>query len=387
MKKRIYLDYAATTPTDQRVVEAMLPYFTQEYGNASSLHALGANAKTTLGNCRRTIAGFVGAEPEEIIFTSGGTEANNFALKGIAFANRYRGNHIIVSAIEHDCVLNTAKWLEDTGFVVSYLPVESDGLVNPEMLQRMINPRTILVSVMHANNEIGTIQPLEAIGKICYQRHVYFHSDACQSFGKIPLNVNALHIDLLTLNSHKIYGPKGVGALYVRKGTVVTPLLHGGGQEYGLRSTTENLPGIVGFAKAAELCFAEMEEERKRQLRLRDKIIYALQEFQEDAYLNGDPMQRLPGNINFSFHGLEGETIRLMLLLDEEGIAVSTGSACSNNDKSYNASHVLQAIGRDPFEARGAIRLSIGRFTTEEDVDFFLETMKNALFRLHPIFS
>ncbi|MFZ4522004.1 MAG: cysteine desulfurase family protein [Bacteroidales bacterium] len=386
-KERIYLDNAATTCVDERVIQAMIPFFSGEYGNASSLHHFGTYAKEVLENSRATIARCIGAESNEVYFTSSGTESNNWALKSVAIANRHRGRHIIVSAIEHDCILNTCTWLTEQGFFVTYLPVDADGIIDLKVLKETINPKTILVSVMHANNEIGTIQPLEEIGNICKANHVYFHSDACQSFGKIPVDVNGTGVDLLTINSHKVYGPKGVGALYIRRGTNIVPFLHGGGQEDGLRSSTENIPAIVGFAKAAELCILEMETELVRLTKLRNKLTDFIFSFTSNAYLNGHHNRRLPGHLSFSFHGMEGETIRLLFLLDEMGIAVSAGSACSSNDKTHNASHVLKAIGRNPFEARGAIRVSLGRFTTESEVNIFIESLKEAMNSLTSIFS
>jgi cysteine desulfurase len=387
MKQKIYLDNAATTQVDERVVLSMLPYHSEEYGNASSLHSYGTHAKEILDRSRRKLASFIGAEPDEIVFTSGGTESNNLALKGIAFANRSKGNHIIVSTIEHDCVLNVCKWLETQGFYITYLPVDNTGVVDVNELKKFINPKTILVSVMHANNEMGTLEPIEEIGQICKSYNVPFHSDACQSFGKISIDVNESGLSLLSLNSHKIYGPKGVGALYVRKGLNLVPLLHGGGQEGGLRSTTENLPGIVGFANAAELCIEGIKTESNRLLGLREKLTDFLFETFENVYINGVQENKLPGLINFSFHGLEGETIRLLLLLDEKGIAVSAGSACSSNDKTNNASHVLQAIGLNQFEARGGIRVSFGRYSTEEDLERFKIALTESINSLTSIFS
>ena len=386
MKQRIYLDYAATTPVDERVVLSMLPYYSKEYGNASSLHSFGTHAKEILDKSRRKLASFIGADPDEIIFTSGGTEANNLAIKGMAFANRAKGNHIIVSTIEHDCVLNVCKWLETQGFIITYLPVDNTGLVSVAALKKFINPKTILVSIMHANNEIGTLEPIDEISSICKSYNVTFHTDACQSFGKIQINVKQMAIDLLSINSHKIYGPKGVGALFVRKGINIVPLLHGGGQEFGLRSTTENLPGIVGFANAAELCIDGMKNENNKLLKLRNNFTDFLFDTFENVYINGDRENKLPGLVNFSFQGLEGETIRLLLLLDEKGIAVSAGSACSSNDKT-NASHVLQAIGLNQFEARGGIRVSFGRNSTEEDLDRFKDALAESISSLTPIFT
>jgi cysteine desulfurase len=364
----------------------MLPLYSNQFGNSSSLHSYGVEAKNVLDHAHEQLAGFIGASPEELIFTSGGTESNNFAIKGIAFANRHKGNHIIVSSIEHDCVMNACKWLEEQGFYITYLPVDHDGIVDLDFLERAINPKTILVSVMYANNEIGTIEPVDEIGRICRSKNVLFHCDACQSFGKVPVDVVRSNIDLLTINSHKIYGPKGVGALYVRKGVKITPLLHGGGQEHGLRSTTENIPGIAGFAKAAEFCMNEMEKETVRLTRLRKKFTDFLFDEFENTYINGHEKQRLPGHVNFSFHGLEGETIRLLLLLDERGIAVSAGSACSSNHGS-NASHVLQAIGLNPFEARGGIRISFGRFNTENELDYCIHALKQSVPELTGIFT
>lgn len=384
---RIYLDNAATTNIDVRVLQSMVTCFTEVYGNASSMHYFGTHAKEVLESSRSIIAQCIRADSNELYFTSSGTESNNWALKGIAHANRYKGRHIIVSSIEHDCIINTCKWLTEEGCVITYLPVDSSGIVNITALKETINPRTILVSVMHANNEIGTIEPIEEIGRICKKNHVYFHSDACQSFGKIPVDVNKAGVDLLTINSHKIYGPKGIGALYIRKGVNISPLLHGGGQESGLRSSTENIPAVAGFAQAAKICNSEMTDEAKRLSLLRKKIEKYIFSISDNAYVNGHPDQRLPGHLSFSFHGLEGETIRLLLLLDDMGIAVSAGAACSSNDKSHNASHVLRAIGLNPFEARGAIRVSMGRFTTENEVEVFTKSLGKTLNSLTSIFS
>jgi len=387
MKKGIYFDNAATTRLDPRVLDTMVTYFENNYGNASSLHTFGTVAKESLDNARSIIASSIGANPDEIYFTSSGSESNNLALKGIAFANKDKGKHIIVSAIEHDCILNSCKWLEEQGFYVSYLPVDTYGIVDVELLSKLINPQTILVSVMYANNEIGTIEPIETIGRLCKEKNVPFHTDACQSFGKVAINVDQSNISMMTINAHKIYGPQGVGALYVRRGTQITPLLHGGGQEAGLRSSTENIAGIIGFAKATEICMQELESETKRLTMLRSKIVEFLDSHYENVYFNGHPQQHLPGLLSFNFSGLEGETIRLLLMLDEKGIAVSAGSACSSNDKSSSTSHVLQAIGLNPFEAKGSIRLSLGRFNTELDVDTFNQTMNSVVRQLNPIFS
>jgi cysteine desulfurase len=385
-KKRlnIYFDNAATTRLDNRVLQAMLPYFTDKYGNASSNHSYGTETKEILWYCKKTISGLLNCLPEEIIFTSGGTESNNMVLKGVAFANSKKGNHFIVSSIEHECVLNTCKWLEKYGIFTTYLPVDSYGFINPEKLLKYINQKTALISVMHANNEIGTVQDIEQIGKICREKGVLFHTDACQSFGKLPLDVVKDNIDLLTMNSHKIYGPKGAGALYIKRGTIIEPLLHGGGQENGLRSTTENIPGIVGFTEAAKIAYNEMQDESIRLKKLRDKIIQSILKNIKGSYLNGHPDKRLSENVNIGIQNLEGETMKLILLLDEDGIAVSGGSACSSNSTG-TTSHVLQAIGRDQFESRGAIRISLGRFNTEKEVDDFLEILFEKINQLKPI--
>ena len=345
MKNRIYFDNAATTPIDPRVLDVMMPFLTQCFGNASSLHSFGTEAKDALEQSRSRLATLLNVSYNEVVFTSSGTESNNMTLKGIAFANRDRGNHIIVSSIEHDCILNACKWLEKQGFYITYLPVDQFGMVSSTQLRKYITPKTILISVMHANNEIGTIQPIEEIGAICREKGIYFHSDACQSFGKVPLDFHRMNLDLLTINSHKIYGPKGIGALVIKDGVRITPWLHGGGQEFGLRSSTENIAGVVGFVKAVELCIDEFEDETRRLTELRDRLIHNLFDTIDDVYLNGHLANRLPNNVNIGISGLEGETIRLLLLLDDMGIAVSAGSACSSNDKSGGASHVLQAIG------------------------------------------
>ncbi len=379
----IYLDNAATTAVDPRVIEAMIPYFTGHYGNASSLHGYGQDAREAMEGAREKLASFLGAKPGEIVFTASGTEANNLAIKGIAYANRERGDHIVVSSIEHDCILNSCRWLEKQGFRVTYLPVDPLGLVDPGAVEAAIGDDTVLVSVMHANNEVGTVQPIRAIGRICREHGVYFHTDACQSFGKIPLDVEDHNLDLATINAHKIYGPKGVGALYVRGGVDIDPWEHGGGQEHGLRSATENVPGIVGFAEAAGLCFRSMAEEARRQVMLRDRIIDETLDSVGIAYLNGHRVKRLPNNANFGFGGLENDAVRLLLKLGEEGIAVSTGSACSSN--SAGPSHVLAAMGLNPLQARGSLRVTLGRYNTVEDVDRFNEVLPEAVRSLRAV--
>ena len=360
---------------DPRVVTEMLPYFSEIYGNASSLHSFGREAKEALNSSRTKLASYVNAKPEELIFTSGGTESNNFAIKGIAYANKEKGKHIIVSSIEHDCIINCCNWLQQQGFEITHLPVDKQGLVAVSRLESEIRKDTILVSIMHANNEIGTIEPIGEMGKVCREREIYFHTDACQSFGKIPIDAKQQNIDLMTINAHKIYGPKGVGALFIREGVNIAPWQHGGGHEFGLRSSTENIAGAVGFAKAAELCKNEMDDERVRLTHLRNKLIDEILQNIDSAYLNGHRDLRLPNNANFGFQGFEGEAIRILLELDELGIAVSTGSACSSNQADNTPSHVLIAIGLNPVEARGALRITLGRYNTEEEVDYFLSCL------------
>jgi len=381
MKKKIYMDYAATTPVDPRVVKAMLPYFSEKFGNTMSLHSFGQEAKEALEESREVIADLMGAKPKEIIFTSSATESNNTALKGIAFANRKKGNHIIISPIEHDCVIESAKWLESQGFEVTRLKVGKFGLVDPADVKKAIKKDTILVSVMHANNEIGTIEPIEEIGKICRERNVYFHTDAAQSFGKIPIDVNKMNIDLMTVSSHKTYGPKGAGALFVRGGTKIEPIIHGGGHESGLRSSTVNVPAIVGFAEAARICQREMRREAEKLTKLRDKLIKGVLKKIGGSHLNGHPKKRLPNNANFWFKGVEGESI--VMHLDLLGIAVSSGSACSS--KSLAPSHVLLAIGLRPEQAYGSLRLSLGRWTKEKDINYVLDVLPKVVKRLREI--
>jgi len=370
-----YLDSGATTIVDPEVIKAMLPYFTEKYGNASSSHIKGQEAKMALNEARHIIARSIGAKDEEIIFTSGGTEANNFTLKGIAFANKARGNHIITTKIEHDCVLNSCRWLETQGFEVTYLDVDEQGFVRTEDLEKAIRPETILFSVIHGNNEIGTIQDLATLGAICKKHKIYFHTDACQSYTKTELNVNKQNLDLVTLNSHKIHGPRGVGALYIRKDVKITPLLHGGGQEFGLRSGTDNVAGAIGFAKAVKLANKDHVEYMTK---LRDKLIEGILKI-PDTRLNGPKGdKRLSNNINVAFKYVEGESIGGYL--DAEGINTSTGSACSS--PKLEPSHVLLAIGLKPEEAHGSLRLTISRFTTEQEINKVLETLPKVIEKL-----
>ena len=380
-KKRIYMDYAATTPVDPRVVKTMLPYFSEKYGNPASIHSTGTDAYKALEKSRGIFADYLSCDRNEIVFTSSATESNNWALKGVAKAYKDRGKKIIVSPIEHDCVLNSAKWLSQNGFEVEYVPVDSFGTVDLEKLEKMITPDTILVSIMHSNNEIGTRQPVEEIGNLCKAKKVLFHTDASQSFGKMPINMKKTNIDLLTASSHKIYGPKGVALLYIRKGVLIEPLLHGGGHERGKRSSTVNVAGIVGFAKALELCVKEMYDEKLRLTKLRDKIIKFILKNIPNSHLNGHPKNRLFNNINVRFDFIEGEA--LMMELDSKGIEVSTVSACASSTLQF--SHVLLACGIEEKYAQGTIRISLGRFTTEKDVDYLLEVLPEAVKKIRKI--
>lgn len=369
--KRIYLDYAATTPVHPEVVEAMLPYFTEHYGNPSSIHQFGQQAKAAMQDARAKVAGLIGAREEEIVFTGGGSEADNMAIKGVAWANREKGRHIITSTIEHHAVLETLHFLERQGFRVTYLPVDGEGMVDPDAVRNAITDETILISIMHANNEVGTIQPIAEIGAIARERDVLFHTDAVQTVGHLPINVKNQNIDMLSASAHKLYGPKGVGILYVRKGVRLTPLIHGGEQERRRRASTENIPGIVGFGKAAEIAQAEMVKEGERITALRDRLIEGLLERIDDISLNGHRTQRLPNNVNVSIRYVEGES--MLLNLDMEGIAASTGSACSSG--TLEPSHVLLALGRSHEEAHGSLRMSLGRYNTDEDIDRVLDVL------------
>ena len=369
--KKIYLDHSATTPVDKEVVEAMKPFFMEKYGNASSLHSLGREAKKVLEKSRDTIGKKVDAKEHKLIFTSSGTESNNLVLKGIAFANKEKGKHIITTQIEHDCVLNSCKWLSKQGFEITYLPVNKEGFIDLNDLESAIRKDTILVSVIHANNEIGTIEPIKEIGEICSEHNVYFHTDACQSFTKVPINLKKQKIDLVTINSHKIYGPKGVGGLFIRNGVKIDPLLHGGGHEFLLRSSTENIAGIVGFSKAVEIA---KDKDVEHMSKLRDMLIGDALKI-EDSWLNGPRKERLCNNANFCFKHVEGES--LILHLDIKGIATSTGSACSS--KSLEPSHVLTAIGLKPEEAHGSIRMGVGKENTKNEIQYTIEILKESV--------
>ncbi|MGD0953478.1 MAG: cysteine desulfurase NifS [Methanotrichaceae archaeon] len=381
--KRIYLDHSATTPVAPEVLDAMLPYFGKKFGNASSLHSFGLEAKEALEESRAKVAALLGAQSEEIIFTSGGTESDNLALKGIGYRSKEKGkgNHIITSSIEHPAILETCRKLETQGFEVTYLPVTKDGLVDSGTVESAVREETVLISVMHANNEIGTIQPLKEIGEIAAEKDVFFHTDAVQTAGKIPIDVNDMGLDLLSISAHKLYGPKGVGALYVRKGTRLDSILQGGGHEGGLRSGTENVAGIVGLARAADLASQEMASEAKRLTDLRDKLAKMVLDSVKDAWINGTMEKRLPGNLNFGFRYVEGES--LLLFLDSKGIAVSTGSACSS--KKLEPSHVLMSLGLKAEECHGSLRITMGRSNTEEDVDYVARSITEAVERFRSI--
>lgn len=373
--RQIYLDHASTTPVRPEVVEAMAPYFTEHFGNPSSIYPLGQEASDAVAAARESLAGLIGAAPREIFFTSGGTESDNWAIKGFARANAAKGRHIITSAIEHHAVLHTCQALEREGFEVTYLPVDEHGLVSVEDFKAAMRPDTILASIMFANNEIGTIEPVRQLAAAAHEANVVFHTDAVQAFGHEPIDVNELGIDMLSASSHKIYGPKGVGLLYVRRGVKLENLLDGGQQERGRRGSTENVPGIVGFARAAELAVDELAPEHNRQLALRDHAIRRILAEIPSAKLNGSWESRLANNVNFSFEFIEGEG--MLLQLAARGICVSSGSACTSG--SLDPSHVLLAIGLPHEIAHGSLRLTLGRDTTLEDVDFAVDSLKATL--------
>ena len=376
--KRIYMDHAATTPLAPEVLETMIPYFSQRYGNPSSLHSFGREARAAVEEARSEVASLLKAEPSEIYFTSGGTESDNLALKGIARKNKKKGRHIITSSIEHPAVLEVCKALTREGFEVTYLPVTREGLVEVGAVEEAVREDTILISVMHANNEIGTIQPLEEIGRLAGEKEIYFHTDGVQTAGKIPVDVKALGVDAFSLSGHKLYGPKGAGALYIRKGVRIESIQQGGGHERGMRSGTENVPGIVGLGKAARIAKGNMAEESERMRSLRDRMSGWVQKEIEDSWLNGHPVKRLPSNLNFGFRYIEGES--LLLYLDAKGVAASTGSACSS--KKLAASHVLSAIGLEPVESHGSLRITLGMENTEEDVDCACRAISESVARL-----
>jgi cysteine desulfurase len=377
MQKMMYFDHAATTPVDKTVLKAMLPYFSEEFGNASTLYELGKMSREAIEKARANVAKLINADAGEIIFTSGGTESDNMAIRGILSANKNK-KHIITSRIEHHAILDTCKWLQKNGYEITYIAVDSSGLVNPKDVENAIRPDTAIVSIMHANNEIGTIEPIEEIGEICRRKGVLFHTDAVQTFGKVSIDVKKMNIDLLSASSHKIYGPKGIGLLYVRKGIKIEPLIFGGGQERNLRSGTENVAGIVGFGAAAEIALKEMKRESAQETKLRDYLIKGIMEKVPRAKLNGHANLRLPNNVNISFEAIEGEG--LILLLNEKGVAASTGSACSTG--SLEPSHVLLGMGLSHSQAHGSLRLTIGRSTTKKDCDYVLKVLPTIVERL-----
>jgi len=372
-----YLDNGATTRLDPRALKAMMPYFSKAYGNASSLHKAGRDAKKAMDGAREIIAKKINAEPSEIIFTSGGTESDNLALRGVAYANRDKGKHVITTKIEHPAVLNTCKALCSEGFDVTFLDVDNEGFLDLAALEKAMRRDTVLVSVIHGNNEIGTIQDITRIGALCRQRGILFHTDAVQSFAKIPIDVKRMNIDLLSISGHKLNGPKGIGALYVRKGVRIKPLAFGGPHEFGMRPGTENIPGIVGLAKAAELIGSR---EIKQMTALRDRLIKGLLSV-SDSYLNGPRSERLCNNVNVSFKGVEGEA--LLMYLDTKGVRVSTGSACSSREE--GPSHVLQAIGTDPECIMGSIRLTLSKFTTQKEIDYAIKAAKETVAHLRKV--
>ena len=380
-QRPVYMDHAATTFMKPEVLAAMAPYFSRYFGNPSSLYRFARESRKGVEEARSQVATALGAEPEEISFCAGGSEADNWAIKGVASALRKKGDHIITTAIEHHAVLHTCEALEKQGYRVTYLPVDEFGRVDPGDVEDAITDRTILVSVMTANNEIGTVQPITEIGRVAHAHGVLFHTDAVQAVGAVPIDVDALGIDLLSLSGHKFYGPKGTGALYIRRGTRIESLIHGGGQERGRRAGTENVPGIVGLGRAIELATADIEGHNRRIAAMRDRLIRGVLGSIPDTRLNGHPKQRLPNNANFSFRYVEGESI--LLLLDAHGIAASTGSACSS--ASLEPSHVLLAIGLPHEEAHGSLRLTLGDANTEEDIDIVLEVLPDVIGRLRQI--
>ncbi len=386
MEQRIYLDHAATTYTKPEVLEEMLPYFTKAYGNPSSVHSFGREARRALDKARKRTAEALKADPVEIYFTSGGSEADNWAIKGVALANKNKGDHIITTSIEHPAVLDTCRYLEKEGFKVTYLPVDQYGMVSVKDVEKAITDKTILISVMMANNEIGTIQPIKEIGQIAKEHKVYFHTDAVQAIGSIPIDVNDLNVDLLSLSAHKFYGPNGVGALYIRKGVKIGPYIHGGAQERNKRAGTENLAGIIGLGKAIELVVENMEKNNKKLIGMRDRLIKEIMSKVEYTRLNGHPEKRLPGNVNLSFEFIEGEA--LLLSLDLKGIAGSSGSACTSG--SLDPSHVLLAIGLSHEIAHGSLRLTLGDDNTDQEIDYVIEVLPeivNRLREMSPLFA
>lgn len=378
MVRQVYLDNAATTPVKKEVLDEMIPYFTEKYGNPSSIYRLGQETRAAIDEARDKVAKAINANSREIFFTGGGSEADNWAIKGVAFANKNKGNHIITSKIEHHAVLHTCQYLEKNGFEVTYLDVDEYGLIDLEQLKNSITDKTVLISIMFANNEIGTIQPVKEIGKIAKENNIYFHTDAVQAIGNIHIDVDDLNIDLLSMSAHKLYGPKGIGALYIKKGVKIQSYLHGGAQERNRRAGTENVPAIIGFGKAIELAYENIEEHNRKLSYLRDKLIKSIFDNIDYVRLNGHPEKRLPGNVNFSFEFIEGES--LLLSLDMVGIAASSGSACTSG--SLDPSHVLLAIGLPHEIAHGSLRLTLGDFNTEEEIEYVVENLVKIVDRL-----
>ena len=378
MKSVIYLDHAATTATRPEALEAMLPYFSEKYGNASSIYGIGTESKKAIDAARETVANALGAKPEEIYFTAGGSESDNWALKAAAEAYGAKGGHIITSKIEHHAILHTCEWLEKQGYAVTYLDVDEKGLVSPEAVRNAIRPDTILISIMFANNEIGTVQPIKEIGEIAKEKKILFHTDAVQAFAHLAINVDEYHIDMLSASGHKLGGPKGIGFLYIRKGVKIRSFIHGGAQERKRRAGTENVPGIVGLGKAVEFAMAQREETERNVTALRDYLIDRVLQEIPFTRLNGDRRKRLPGNVNFSFQFIEGES--LLIMLDMEGICASSGSACTAG--SLDPSHVLMAIGLPHEIAHGSLRLTLGEENTKAEIDFVIEQLKRIVGRL-----
>ena len=377
-KRTVYMDHSATTYVRKEVLDVMIPYYTEHFGNPSSIYHIARDSKRAIDTARAQVAKALGAGPDEIYFTSGGSESDNWAIKGIAYANRKKGNHIITTKIEHHAILHTCEYLEKNGFEVTYLPVDKYGLVDPSDLERAITDKTILITIMYANNEIGTIEPIAELGAIARKHKIYFHTDAVQAIGNVPIDVNAQNIDLLSLSSHKFYGPKGTGVLYIRKGVKIDNLVHGGGQERRRRAGTENIAGIVGCGRAIELATADIEGHNRRIRALRDRLLAGIQATIPHTHLNGHPEKRLPGNINISFEFIEGES--MLLWLDDEGICASTGSACTSG--SLEPSHVLLATGLPVEISHGSLRLTLGNVNTDADVDFVLEVLPKVVTRL-----
>ncbi len=378
MNKHVYLDHAATTSVKDEVLQSMLPYFSQKYGNASSIYTIGRESKKAIEEARESVAKAINCESKEVFFTGSGTEADNWGIKGVAFANRQKGNHIITTAIEHHAVLHTCKYLEKEGFDVTYLPVDEYGMISLEQLEKAITDKTILITIMFANNEIGTIQSIKEIGALAKQNGVYFHTDAVQAIGNVPIDVNECNIDLLSLSAHKFHGPKGIGALYVRKGVKIHTFVQGGAQERGRRAGTENVAAIVGLGKAISLATKDIVGHNKKKKAMRDRLIKEVMDKIPYTKLNGHPTERLVGNANFSFEFIEGES--LLLMLDMKGIAASSGSACTSG--SLDPSHVLLSIGLPHEIAHGSLRVSFGDENTEEDVDYLMEVLPPIVERL-----